>query len=101
MAITFLFCLLCARFFYVQVIWQDELTARALDQWTREIPIVAERGEIYDRNGVLLAGNDTAYTVYARRDILAVSFDVDPSESWMAENVWLTGPAAFVAEIHI
>ena len=41
------------------------------------------------------------YTVYAKRDILAVSFDVAPGESWSAENVWLTGPAAFVAEINI
>ena len=41
------------------------------------------------------------YTVYAKRDILAVSFDVVPGEGWSAENVWLTGPAAFVAEIHI
>lgn len=41
------------------------------------------------------------YTVYAKRDILAVSFDVIKSEGWSAENVWLTGPAAFVAEIHI
>ena len=39
---------------------------RALDQWTREIPIVAERGKITDRNGELLAGNMTAYSVYAR-----------------------------------
>ncbi len=66
LAITFLFCILCARFLYVQVIWQDELTARALDQWTREIPIDAERGLITDRNGVVLAENNTAYTVYAR-----------------------------------
>ena len=41
------------------------------------------------------------YTVYAKRDILAVSFDVNPAESWSAENVWLTGTAAFVAEINI
>lgn len=41
------------------------------------------------------------YTVYAKRDILAVSFDVVPGESWSAENVWLTGPAAFVAEMNI
>lgn len=54
------------RFFYVQVIWQEELNYRALDQWTREIPIVAERGKVTDRNGVVLADNSTAYTVYAR-----------------------------------
>lgn len=66
LAITFLFCFLGARFFYVQVIWNDELNYRALDQWTREIPIVAERGKITDRNGVVLADNKTAYTVFAR-----------------------------------
>ena len=66
MAITFLFCFLIARFFYVQVLWQEELNYRALDQWTREIPLVAERGKITDRNGVVLADNTTAYTVFAR-----------------------------------
>ena len=29
------------------------------------------------------------------------SFDVVPGDLWKAENVWLTGPAAFVAEINI
>ena len=37
-----------------------------MDQWTREIPIVAERGKITDRNGVVLADNSTAYTIFAR-----------------------------------
>ena len=72
---------------YVQVIWQEQLTARALDQWTREIPIVAKRGKIIDCNGVVLAENDTAYTVYARSNaikdkagaaaLLAETLDVD------------------------
>lgn len=66
LAATFLFCFLFARFFYVQIIWSEELNYRALDQWTRELPIVAERGKITDRNGVVLADNSTAYTVYAR-----------------------------------
>lgn len=50
----------------MQIIWSEELNYRALDQWTRELPIVAERGKITDRNGVVLADNSTAYTVYAR-----------------------------------
>ena len=66
LAITFLFLFLLGRFFYVQVIWQEELNYRALDQWTRELPVIAERGKILDANGVVLADNDTAYTVYAR-----------------------------------
>lgn len=87
MAITFLFCLLGCRFFYVQVAWSGELGYRALDQWTREIPIVAERGIIADRNGVVLAENNTTYAVFARsnavRDkagtagILADALDAD------------------------
>lgn len=65
-AITFIFCILGARFFYVQVVWGGQLGYRALDQWMREIPVVAERGLITDRNGVVLAENNTSYTVFAR-----------------------------------
>ena len=70
-AITFLFCFLTARFFYVQVAWSGELGYRALDQWMREIPVVAERGLITDRNGVVLAENDTSYTVFARSNAVS------------------------------
>ncbi len=65
-AITFLFCIFLMRFFYIQVIWEDELHYRAIDQWTREIPVNAGRGDILDRNGELLAGNRLNYSVYAR-----------------------------------
>ena len=44
----------------------DALRSRAFGQWTREIPVTAARGEIYDANGVLLADNAAAYAVYAR-----------------------------------
>ena len=50
----------------MQVISGEPLRYRALDQWTREIPVVAERGRILDRNGSVLAGNITSYTVFAR-----------------------------------
>ncbi|MDE5896317.1 MAG: hypothetical protein K2H43_00720, partial [Clostridia bacterium] len=64
LAITFIFCLFLGRFFYIQVIWKDELHYLAVDQWTREIPVVAGRGKIFDKNGELLAGNQTAYSVF-------------------------------------
>ncbi|MBQ7369186.1 MAG: hypothetical protein IJW60_05720 [Clostridia bacterium] len=70
LAVTFLFCFLVGRFCYVQIIWQEELGYRALDQWTREIPIVAQRGKITDRNGIVLADNSTAYTVFARSNAI-------------------------------
>ena len=66
MAIAFIFCIFLARFFYIQVIWEDELNYLALYQWTREIPVVAGRGQIVDRNGELLAGNAASYSVFAR-----------------------------------
>ncbi|MBQ9709019.1 MAG: hypothetical protein IJV67_00155, partial [Clostridia bacterium] len=66
MLIAFLFCLVLGRFFYVQVIWGDDLRKKAIDQWTRELPIVAQRGTIKDRNGVVLVENKTAYNVFVR-----------------------------------
>ena len=70
LAFLLLFSVLFSRFFYVQVLWQEELNYRALDQWTRELPIIAKRGKITDRNGVVLADNKTAYTVFARANAI-------------------------------
>ncbi len=69
------------RFFYIQVIWEDDLNARAIDQWTREIPVSARRGNIYDRNGELLAGNIAAYSVYARANAVT---DAEATASLLA-----------------
>lgn len=38
----------------------------ALDQWTRDLPIRALRGDITDRNGVVLARSKTSYDIYVR-----------------------------------
>ena len=64
LTITFIFFLIIARFFYIQVIWGQELVLRATDQWNREIPVIAARGNILDRNGQQLAGNLTTYSVF-------------------------------------
>lgn len=86
-AITFIFCLLIGRFFYIQVIKKDALYYLALDQWTREIPLIAKRGDISDRNGVTLAGSSLSYSVFVRSravekkeetaKILSSLFDLD------------------------
>ena len=75
------------RLFYVQVIWGEDLQEKAIDQWTREIPVVASRGKIVDVNGVVLADNDDTYTVFVRKKAvkdteklahdLAVNLDMD------------------------
>ncbi len=67
MAICLLFSFVLFRIFYIQVIWGKELQAKAIDQWTREIPIIATRGKILDRNGVVLADNNDTYTVFVRK----------------------------------
>ncbi|MDE6442384.1 MAG: stage V sporulation protein D, partial [Clostridia bacterium] len=66
LAIAFIFCLIFARLFYVQLVWGKELTYKATDQWNREIPVIAGRGIITDRNGEVLAGNKTTYSVFLR-----------------------------------
>ena len=55
------------RLLYIQVIWGNDLQEKAIDQWTREIPIVASRGDITDCNGVVLATNDDTYSVFVRK----------------------------------
>ena len=50
LASIFLFLAVFARFFYVQVAWSGELGYRALDQWMREIPVVAELSAPNDLN---------------------------------------------------
>ncbi len=75
------------RFFYIQVIWEDELHYLALDQWTREIPVVANRGKIFDRNGELLAANATAYSVFARASAVD---DAESSATFLSAQLGLT-----------
>lgn len=88
LAIAFIFCLIFARLFYVQIVWGKELTYKATDQWNREIPIIAGRGLITDRNGAVLAGNKTTYSVFLRPNavknaeytatVLSGLFDLNP-----------------------
>lgn len=67
LALIFLFAFIFGRLFYVQVIRGRALQEKAIDQWTREIPVVAGRGKIVDANGVILADNADTYTVFVRK----------------------------------
>ena len=64
--ISFIFLLLISRLFFIQVINAPTLQAKAESQWTRDLPITAERGKIYDANGASLAVSYTTYNVYTR-----------------------------------
>lgn len=66
LVISFIFCSLVVRLFVIQIINGGSLQAKATDQWTRELSIVAPRGSIYDRTGSTLAVSYTTYNVYVR-----------------------------------
>ena len=72
---SFVFTAILGRFCYVQIFWGKELTAKAKDQWMRDLPLMAERGEIRDAEGVVLAASATVYTVYVRPNAVT-----DPEE---------------------
>ena len=54
-----LLIIIILRVFYVQVFEYDKLSSLASDLWSRNLPIEAARGRILDRNGVVLADNET------------------------------------------
>jgi stage V sporulation protein D (sporulation-specific penicillin-binding protein) len=61
-----IFILLFGRLFYLQVVNAKFLQQKAEEQWTRDLPINAERGVIYDRNGIALAVSYTTYDIFVR-----------------------------------
>ena len=57
------FLLLAARLIHLQVIRYDDLMAQAENNRTAILPTVPPRGNILDRNGLVLANNYSAYTL--------------------------------------
>lgn len=58
-----LFGVIVARIISLTVIQGEELTARGVQQWTKEGKVEAQRGAIIDKNGETLALSTTAYIV--------------------------------------
>lgn len=56
--ITCLILIIC-KVFYIQVIDYNKLNNLANQLWNRNLPIMSDRGKIYDRNGIVLADNIT------------------------------------------
>ena len=54
------------RLFYLQVIANEKIVSKGLTEWLRDLPLIATRGSITDRNGVVLASSYTTYDVYVR-----------------------------------
>ncbi len=68
------FVFLLVRILLLQTVGYEKYRDKVLNQITTEAEVVADRGKIYDRNGVLLATNITTYRVFiAPRIIKQVS----------------------------
>lgn len=84
-----IFVVVILKVFYIQVFEYDKLNKKASDLWSRNLPVEADRGKIYDRNGVVLADNvtttslvlipsqikDKKYACEKLSEILNVSYD--------------------------
>ncbi len=70
------FVFLLVRILFLQTVEHEKYKNKVLNQLTTEVEVLADRGKIYDRNGVLLATNVTTYRVFiAPRTIAAMSED--------------------------
>ena len=54
------------RLFYLQVINDESYVQKGLTEWLRDLPLIATRGSITDRNGVVLASSYTTYDIFVR-----------------------------------
>ena len=62
---------LCLRLGWIQIVKGSEYSKMATEQQTRDVPIEAKRGVIYDTNGNELAVSATCYSVWARPGSIA------------------------------
>src|SRR5512138_1704785 len=89
-AVVVAFCLLGARFFYLQVFQHDVYRAKAEDNRISIVPVLPNRGLLLDRNGVIVARNYQGYTleIFPRKvaslertiDELAELVDIQPRD---------------------
>jgi len=64
--VALIFSALFGRLFFVQIIEGGWLQSKATEQWTRDLPLIAQRGTIFDSAGNVLASSYTSYDVYVR-----------------------------------
>ena len=89
LAVIMILIVIIFKVFYIEVISYDKLKNLSDDLYSRKLPISADRGEIFDRNGIALATNVTTTSLVlvprqivdkekvaaSLADILNVSYD--------------------------
>ena len=66
LAFCVLFVAVFAKLLFVMIVQSEDLKAKAISQWLRDVPLEAPRGQILDRNGIVLADTSTLYSIYVR-----------------------------------
>ncbi len=61
--VSAVFLILVGRLAYMQLVQNDKFSTLARENRIRLITITAPRGEVFDRNGIKLVGNQPVYTV--------------------------------------
>lgn len=89
-SITFLFCFLIGRLWYLQIVTGDQLQAKGAEQWQRDLPLKAKRGAILDRTGEVIVDSKDVFTIYVRpravkdkrivASVLSGALDLDESK---------------------
>ena len=64
--VIFLSFIVILRLLFLQIAGGYDIISKGLTQWLRDLPLVANRGAITDRNGVVLASSYTTYDVFVR-----------------------------------
>lgn len=59
LVVLLIFLVIILRVFYLQVFKTSKLSSLANSLWSRNLPLLADRGKITDRNGTILADNIT------------------------------------------
>lgn len=86
----------------MQLVKGEWLQAKAIDQWTRELPLNALRGDIVDVNGVKLATTYSTYDIYVRpsmvEDSKLVAYELSKILGLDYEKVFVKVSDRFVSE---
>lgn len=82
--VGFLSVYVASFLFYWSVIQHDSMVAKAENQQQREITVLADRGNIYDRNGKVLAQNTPAWDIIiSPQEIYRINYDENDEEKDM------------------
>lgn len=100
--VSFVFFVIIIRLGYLQLVKGSWLQARAMDQWTRDLPLTAIRGDIVDRNSVKLATNYSTYDIYVRpsmvQDAKVVAYELSNILGLDYDKVYFKTTDMFVSE---